>query len=274
MQGSLQGISIERVEHPFGTGSIDRSVGINTCFRTLIRDLLYQDKNVEIAAHHSNHEPPVQILHTNGGVQNVCYGRLLLSGQSLAFRHNLTGVLKLVQVEQTKVPKKEAEQMRLPSSSHQRPVRCARFSLLAGALAFAGFFAPAPNSCALADEPLTWNREVNKSLDQAKADHKYVLADVYTDWCGWCKRLDKDTFSNEGVKSYLNGKFVCIKVNAEDKGEGTKLTKKYKVNGFPCALVFDTSGKYIGKISGFRPPDEYQTELTRLIENPPAVPEM
>ena len=55
---------------------------------------------------------------------------------------------------------------------------------------------------------------------------------------------------------------------------GTKLAQKYKVSGYPCALVFDQSGKYIGKIVGFLPPEEYQAQITKLIENPPAQPEM
>jgi len=164
--------------------------------------------------------------------------------------------------------------MRSTLSFSQRPVQLAVQSLVVGALLIGGVFFFAPTLPAFADEPLTWSREVDKSLQVAKEQHKYVLADVYTDWCGWCKRLDSQTFSNEGVTDFLNGKFVCIKVNAEDKGEGTKLAKKYKVSGFPCALVFDQSGKYIGKISGFFPPDEYQAQITKLIENPPAVPEM
>jgi thioredoxin-related protein len=164
--------------------------------------------------------------------------------------------------------------MRSTSWFSHRPVQLAAQSLLVGALVIVGVFLPVPSSPALADAPLTWSKEVDKGLQQAKTEHKYVLADVYTDWCGWCKRLDSQTFANEGVAAFLSGKFICIKANAEDKGEGTKLARKYKVSGFPCALVFDQSGKYIGKISGFFPPDEYQAQITKLIENPPAVPEM
>jgi thiol:disulfide interchange protein len=162
--------------------------------------------------------------------------------------------------------------MRLKAWSDRRPVQLAAISLLVGALVIGGF--TLPSSPAHAESGIAWTKQVDKGLQQAKDEHKYVLADVYTDWCGWCKRLDQQTFSNEGVSSYLSGKFVCIKVNAEDRGEGTKLAQKYKVSGFPCALVFDQQGKYIGKIVGFLPPEEYQAKITSLIENPPANPEM
>jgi len=164
--------------------------------------------------------------------------------------------------------------MRSTSWFNARPVQLAAKTLLFGALVIGGLVLPAPSSRVLAESGIAWTKQVDKGLQQAKDEHKYVLADVYTDWCGWCKRLDQQTFSNEGVSSYLNGKFVCIKVNAEDRGEGTRLAQKYKVSGFPCALVFDQQGKYIGKIVGFLPPEEYQAKVTQLIENPPANPEM
>jgi thiol:disulfide interchange protein len=159
--------------------------------------------------------------------------------------------------------------MRSKSWFKDCPVQLAAKSLLVGALVVCGLTLPSPY--AFADSGVAWTKQVDKGLQQAKDEHKYVLADVYTDWCGWCKRLDQQTFSNEGVSSFLSGKFVCIKVNAEDHGEGTKLAQRYKVDGFPCALVFDQQGKFIGKIVGFLPPEEYQAKVTQLIENPPAV---
>lgn len=126
-------------------------------------------------------------------------------------------------------------------------------------------------SPALAGE-LNWNKDVDGGLKQAKDSHKYALADVYTDWCGWCKRLDRDTFSNEGMVKFLNEKFVCVKVNAEDNGAGQKLAGQYRVSGYPCALVFDQSGKFIGKVSGYRDPKAYEAALNQLMSNPPANP--
>jgi len=121
-------------------------------------------------------------------------------------------------------------------------------------------------------EALNWNKDVDGGLKEAKTNHKYVLADVYTDWCGWCKRLDRDTFSNEGMVKFLGDKFVCIKVNAEDNGAGQKLAGQYRVSGYPCALVFDQSGKFIGKVSGYRDPKAYEAALSQLMSNPPADP--
>lgn len=50
-----------------------------------------------------------------------------------------------------------------------------------------------------------------------KKEPKKVFMDVYTDWCGWCKVMDKKTFSNKNVARYINEKFYAVKLDAERK---------------------------------------------------------
>ncbi len=47
--------------------------------------------------------------------------------------------------------------------------------------------------------------------------HKAVILDIYTEWCGWCKKMDNETFRDPQVVSYLNEKFIAIKLDAEGK---------------------------------------------------------
>lgn len=51
----------------------------------------------------------------------------------------------------------------------------------------------------------------------AKTDKRKVMVDLYTSWCGWCKRMDKATFQNPEIAAYLNENFYAVKFNAEDK---------------------------------------------------------
>jgi thiol:disulfide interchange protein len=170
-------------------------------------------------------------------------------------------------------------------SSHVRTRFARVFALATVAITGLSLFGAAPEAQAQAKQTaasadkkliavndLMWSTSLATSLAQAKLKRKYVLADVYTDWCGWCKRLDRDTFANPQMMSYLNTKWVCAKINAEGSAEGKEVASKYRVSGFPCALVFDPSGKFIGKLSGYFKPDDYQKALEDLIKNPPSDP--
>jgi thioredoxin-related protein len=111
---------------------------------------------------------------------------------------------------------------------------------------------------------LNWQTSLAAAANQAAQEHKYVLADVYTDWCGWCKKLDKDVFPNSAVVNYLQKDFVCVKVNAEDPREGAMVAKAYKVNGFPCALVFSPEGKLLGRVGGYTAASGYIATLQQI----------
>ncbi len=57
-----------------------------------------------------------------------------------------------------------------------------------------------------------------EDLEAAQANEpRKVIIDVYTDWCGWCKRMDKTTFKNEELVNYLNSNYYAVKLDGEDK---------------------------------------------------------
>jgi thioredoxin-related protein len=62
-------------------------------------------------------------------------------------------------------------------------------------------------------EWLSWEQAVELN----KTKPKKFLVDVYTDWCGWCKVMDKSTFPNDTIAKYLNKYFYCVKLNAEQR---------------------------------------------------------
>jgi len=70
---------------------------------------------------------------------------------------------------------------------------------------------------------MTWD-EVQVAM---KKQPRKVLVDVYTDWCGWCKVMDKKTFSNPEVIKYMNEHFYAVKFNAEAKEDIMFLGKQY-----------------------------------------------
>lgn len=65
----------------------------------------------------------------------------------------------------------------------------------------------------------------------AKANPRPLMIDTYTDWCGWCKKLDKDTFSNAVIAEILNTKFYPVKFDAEGASPVTFLGKSFVNDG-------------------------------------------
>lgn len=107
-----------------------------------------------------------------------------------------------------------------------------------------------------------WNRN---SLDEIinKNDDKIILVDFETDWCIWCDRLDKDTYSDKGVIDFAEQNLISIKIDAE-KNDGPEQKKKYRVRGYPTILLLDHSGNELDRIVGYRPPKEFLDELIRI----------
>ena len=104
----------------------------------------------------------------------------------------------------------------------------------------------------------------------ARQGNKKILVDVYTDWCGWCKKMDKEVYSNRTVGQTLTSNFIAIKLNAESqKGvtyDGTSMTEAslasaMGVTGYQTILFLNPSAKPITKISGYMEPREFTSIL-------------
>lgn len=109
-----------------------------------------------------------------------------------------------------------------------------------------------------------------------------IFIDTYTDWCGWCKKMDKDTFTNSVISDMLNNKFYPVKFNAEGKESVTFLGQTFINDGksgnahqlavallqgqlsYPT-VVFLTQkdGKFdVAPVPGYKPPKEMEMLLS------------
>jgi thioredoxin-related protein len=104
-------------------------------------------------------------------------------------------------------------------------------------------------SCGKAQTP-----NFEDALKDAKAQNKKVIVDVYTDWCGWCKKMDRDTYSNTEIKQLITDNFIYVKLDAESDAKFEYNGKTYKsseiaalfeVSGYPTTIFLDPDGKVI-----------------------------
>jgi len=106
-----------------------------------------------------------------------------------------------------------------------------------------------------------WIRDIKVAREIAKTQDKPILIDFYTEWCGWCKRLDKDTYSDKQVQEKLE-KFVCVKIDAE---ANRALAKKYKITGFPSTIFLKSNGELIEVVPGYLPPKDFLKVLENIL---------
>ena len=115
-----------------------------------------------------------------------------------------------------------------------------------------------------------------QGVAEAKKANKKMLVDVYTDWCGWCKKMDSDTYTNAGVASYLRDKYILVKLNAESSTKQNYNGKEYTerelagefgVSGYPTTLFFKSDGTGITAVPGYADAASFKTILSFIAED-------
>ena len=100
----------------------------------------------------------------------------------------------------------------------------------------------------------TWN----EALVLAKKENKLVFLDIYATWCGPCKKLKANTFSDKKVGDYFNATFINVELDGE-KGEGAALAQKYGIRGYPTLLFINSDGEIVQGTAGYHNPDQFLT---------------
>jgi thioredoxin-related protein len=112
---------------------------------------------------------------------------------------------------------------------------------------------------------LRWH-QWNEGVAATHASGKYMLVDVYTDWCGWCKKMDREVYGHPQVQQLLAASFELVKLNAESANLITNGTNQYtdqewakmlRVEGYPTIMVYDKRFQLISRFSGYREPEKF-----------------
>jgi len=94
----------------------------------------------------------------------------------------------------------------------------------------------------------------NDALSKAKSENKRVIVDVYTDWCGWCKKMDEEVYSNGKIKKLIERNFILVKLDAESLMEvsynGEQFTEQdlalyFEASGYPTTVFLEQDGSVI-----------------------------
>ena len=84
--------------------------------------------------------------------------------------------------------------------------------------------------------PLQWV-PYETTFQKAKQENKLVYVDVYAEWCGPCKLMDRTTFANDTVIASLQNDFIATRVNIDDERTGAEVKKKFNIQAMPTSLL-------------------------------------
>ena len=126
-------------------------------------------------------------------------------------------------------------------------------------------------------------KKSKENKDKNGKASKKILIDVYTDWCGWCKRMDKATFQHPDIVKYVNEHFYAVKLDAEQKADVQfdGKTFKYVASGrsgyhelaaallkgqmsFPTVVFLDEEFRMIQPIPGYQAPKQFDAIIHYL----------
>ncbi len=118
-----------------------------------------------------------------------------------------------------------------------------------------------PKKEEIKNNKITWI-PYDEGLAKAKEEDKHIFIDFTTSWCGWCKKMEKETFSRQEVIELVNENFVPVKVDGDSKNlldiEGFKITEKsltkteFGVRGYPTFWFLKSDGTKLGNITGYK----------------------
>lgn len=130
------------------------------------------------------------------------------------------------------------------------------------------------------NEAIQWMSWEEAQEAMAK-EPKKIVVDIYTDWCGWCKRMDAATFQQNYIAEYINENYYAVKFNAEQKEDIEFQGKKFKfvdngrrgyhelaaniMNGrlgYPTIAFLDEEMNVIQAIPGYKGPEEFEQIMT------------
>lgn len=131
-------------------------------------------------------------------------------------------------------------------------------TLLLFAIAVAGCGRGGPSESSVeAVSGIRWKTDYTAALQQARSSEKLVVIDFFATWCGPCKMMDRNTFTDSQVQSSL-AEFVPLKIDVDRQPE---VASRYGIEALPTTVVVDSTGKQVTKAVGYLDPKSFLAVL-------------
>jgi thioredoxin-related protein len=106
----------------------------------------------------------------------------------------------------------------------------------------------------------TWYKAITPAQKEAKSKNQLILVDMYAEWCGWCKRFEREVFPSQ-VFQDATADIVLLRLDTEDGKEGTQFARRYAVTSLPTFVLLSPDLTIAGLLRGYAPPNDFAQSL-------------
>lgn len=108
-----------------------------------------------------------------------------------------------------------------------------------------------------------WHRDLKKAHALAQQENKPILIVFGADWCKYCKKLEKETFSDEKMHQFVQDKFIPVYLDLDEEG---KIGRILEVKSLPCTVVLSPNADLLGKVVGYKDIPSMEGQLQRALQ--------
>ncbi|GAB6097631.1 thioredoxin fold domain-containing protein [Desulfatiferula olefinivorans] len=127
---------------------------------------------------------------------------------------------------------------------------------------FSALLVPGHVHEALSAETISWH-SYDDGMARAKAEQKKVYINFHADWCGYCHKMERETFKDGQVIAYLNKNYIPVRIDSDKQKD---LARKYRVRGLPDHVFVAETGETIGNQPGYLGPRDFMKVITFVYE--------
>lgn len=145
-------------------------------------------------------------------------------------------------------------------------------ALLTGAVLYLMSFRANDAALDTIESQIEWV-SIEEAQELVKNNPRKVFIDIYAEWCGWCKVMDRKTFTNNKVSNYINENYYAVRIDAESHNmitfNGQELTerelvKSFKVQGLPTIVFIDETFKKVKPVAGYQNAAQFLKSLEKF----------
>ena len=107
--------------------------------------------------------------------------------------------------------------------------------------------------------------EMKAAQKQASDQMLMMFVDVYATWCGPCKMMDQQVYTDPAVAEFMNARFVNVRLDGECD-YGRQYVAEQRLEGYPTMYIFSDNGDRVSKVVGFTPAEELLASLSSTSE--------